>query len=200
MHYRLGMKSKRRLFICTACLFFILLTGCGSKDYTRTSLEFEKSGSIILHIREAFDESLYDFNELCAMNEQEVNAYNSKNGTGQVVIKDSKLENGTVSIDIEYKEDDAYYDMNGRVLFYGSCSAARSAGYNLVGKVRSTSDGADLDQKTWKAMSEEKVVIVSEDIDVDMPADIIYIGDGVTLTGSETATAAEGALRYIISK
>ena len=49
-------------------------------------------------------------------------------------------------------------------------------------------------------MSEEKVVIVSEDIDVDMPADIIYIGDGVTLTGSETATAAEGALRYIISK
>ena len=90
--------------------------------------------------------------------------------------------------------------MNGRVLFYGDCTAARSAGYNLVGKVKSTSDGSDLDQKTWKAMSTEKIAIVSENIDVDMPSEIIYIGEGVTLTGSKNATAQEGGLRYIICK
>ena len=87
----LGMKSKRRLLICTACLFFIFLSACASSDYSKSTLEFLKSGSIILHIRDAFDESLYDFNELCSMNEQEVNAYNSKTGTETVVIKDSKL-------------------------------------------------------------------------------------------------------------
>ena len=196
----LGMKSKRRLMICTACLFFIFLSACASSDYSKSTLEFLKSGSIILHIRDAFDESLYDFNELCSMNEQEVNAYNSKTGTETVVIKDSKLENGNVSLDIEYKEDDAYFDMNGRVLFYGDCTAARSAGYNLVGKVKSTADGSDLDQKTWKAMSTEKIAIVSENIDVDMPSEIIYIGEGITITGSKSATAQEGGLRYIICK
>ena len=199
MHY-LGMKSKRRLLICTACLFFIFLSACGSSEYSKNTLEFLKSGSIILHIRDAFDESLYDFNELCSMNEQEVNAYNTKTGKETVVIKDSKLENGIVSLDIEYKEDDAYFDMNGRVLFYGDCTAARSAGYNLVGKVKSTADGSDLDQKTWKAMSSEKIAIVSENIDVDMPNEIIYIGEGITLTGSKSAQAQEGGLRYIICK
>ena len=196
----LGMKSKRRLLICTACLFFIFLSACGSSEYSKNTLEFLKNGSFILHIRDTFDESLYDFNELCSMNEQEVNAYNTKTGSETVVIKDSKLENGIVSLDIEYKEDDAYFDMNGRVLFYGDCTAARSAGYNLVGKVKSTSDGNNLDQKTWKAMSSEKIAIVSENIDVDMPSEIIYIGEGITLTGSKSAQAQEGGLRYIICK
>ena len=49
-------------------------------------------------------------------------------------------------------------------------------------------------------MSNEKIAIVSENIDVDMPSEIIYIGEGVTLTGSKNATAQEGGLRYIICK
>ena len=199
MHY-LGMKSKRRLLICTACLFFIFLSACGSPEYSKNTLEFLKSGSIILHIRDSFDESLYDFNELCSMNEQEVGAYNAKTGKETVVIKDSKLENGIVSLDIEYKEDDAYYDINGTVLFFGDVKSARSAGYNLVGKVRSTADASELDQKTWKNMTDEKIAIISEPIDVSMPGEIIYMGDGVKLISRNGATVDDGGLRYIISK
>ena len=199
MRAQVGMIGKKRLVLCAACLFFFIFSGCG-KSFDTTTLELGKDGTVILHINEPFDESLYDFDELCAMNEKEVNAYNLAHDTKPVSIKKSEIVDKRAIIDIEYKEDDAYYDMNGTVLFYGDCKSARSAGYNLVGKVRSTSDASELDQKTWKNMTDEKVAIISEPIDVSMPGDIIYMGDGVKLTSRNTVTVDDGGLRYIICK
>jgi len=196
----IGMKGKNRLTLGATCLFFIFLSACGFNDFDKTTLEFDKDGSIVLHIREVFDENLYDYDELCGMNEAEVAGYNADKGSEEVKIKDSRLDDGQLKIDLLYTDDDAYYDMNGYVLFYGSCKEARSAGYNLVEKVSSTSNGEKLNQKTWKNMSEEMVAIVSESIDVQMPDDILYIGEGVTLIGANSASVNDGSLRYIISK
>ena len=195
-----GVRSKKRTVICAACLFFIFMCACGNAEYSGTTVVFEKDGSILLHIQEEFDESLYDYDELCRMNEQEVASYNNSGDSKEVEIKDSSISDNVVSIDIAYAHDGAYYDMNGSVIFWGDCKTARSAGYNLVGKVKSTSDGKTLDQKTWKDMSGEKVAVVSEPVDVRLPGDILYIGEGLTLTGKNSAKAEEGGLRYIICK
>ena len=199
MRAQVGMIGKKRLVLCAACLFFFIFAGC-SKSFDKTTLELVKDGTVILHINEPFDETLYDFDELCAMNEKEVNDYNSAHDAKSVTINKSELSGGRAIIDIEYREDDAYYDINGTVLFFGDVKSARSAGYNLVGKVRSTSDASELDQKTWKNMTDEKIAIISEPIDVSMPGEIIYMGDGVKLISRNGATVDDGGLRYIISK
>lgn len=203
MHSTVGMISKKRMILGAACLFFIFLTACGSKNIDKTTLEFYKNGSVELHIREMFDESLYSFDELSSMNEREVSAYNSSKGSTAVEIKKSAIEEGKAVIDILYGSDNDYYNMNGNVLFFGSCADARGAGYNLVGKVKSVSSASPLGQKEWKSMAEEKVAIISEAIDVYMPTEILFISDGITLTGTDSArveTGENGGLRYIICK
>lgn len=198
MEHKTGMKSKRRMLLSATCLFFILLTACGSKNIDKTTLEFLKTGSIKLHIVEDWDSSLYDFDELNTMNQQEVNTYNASSHS--VTILSSELKNGQARIVMEYANDDSYFDLNKKVLFYGTATNAKNAGYNLVGKVNATDGSGALKPADWNEMDTERVMIVSENIDVIAPSDIIYYGDGVTVTGSDTATVDGAQLRYIICR
>lgn len=192
-----GMKS--RLISSAACLFCIFLLGCGSVKYDTTTLEFKNNGSFSLHIVEMFDESKYSYQELTALNEAEVNVYNSY-GKGKVTIENSSCEDGMVRIDMLYSDDDAYYDLNHTVLFYGNSKSAKNAGYNLVGKVTSVNGDGALDQATFKNMESEKVIIVSEEIEVIAPGKILYVGEGVTLTKSNAVKVEGTGLHYIISQ
>lgn len=198
MEHRLGMKSKKRMVLSATCLFFIFLTACSLNKYTTTTMELKKNGAIVLHIVEEWDESQYSFAELEAMNEREVNEYNSSSHS--VTILSSELAGSTVRIDMEYANDDSYYDLNGKVLFYGTAESAKSAGYNLMGKVSAADGSGELRPADWNEMSTERVIIVSENIDIKTPTPIIYAGDGVTVTGDNTANASDGGLRYIICK
>ncbi len=193
----IGMKSKIVVLFVATCLFFVFLTGCALKKYDKTTLVFNKSGSIELHIVDAFDESIYSIEELSALNEAEINVYNSY-GNGKVTNKGCVVENGTLRIDIVYDSDDAYYDMNNVVLFYGTVDEAKNAGYNLIDKVTGTSGEGVLSQAQWMGMSQQKVVVVSEDIDVTLPGKISYAGEGVTLTGTNSASVAGDGLHYMV--
>lgn len=198
MEHKLGMKSKRKLLLGATCLFFIFLTACGSRTIGKTTLEFMKTGSIKLHIIEDWDSSLYDFDEMNAMNQQEVNKYNASSHS--VTILSSELKNGQARVVMEYANDDSYFDLNKKVLFYGTATSAKSAGYNLVGKVNATDGSGELEPASWNEMDTERVMIVSENIDVIAPSDIIYYGEGVTITGSDSATVDGAQLRYIICR
>lgn len=193
----IGVKSRLMLFLIATCLFFVLLTGCGTKKYDKTTLEFAKTGDIDLHIVDEFDESLYSIEELSALNEAEINVYNSY-GKGKVVNKGCAVDNGIIRIDIRYDSDDAYFDMNNVVLFYGDADSAKNAGYNLIGKVTSTEGNGTLNQSDWNGMSLQKVVAVSEEIEVVMPGKILYVGDGVTLTSANSASVSGEGMHYII--
>ncbi len=195
----LGMKSRLMVMLVATCLFFIFLTGCSLKSYDKTTLEFAKNGSIGLHIVEQFDESKYDFEELKALNEAEINVYNSY-GKSQVTNKGCTLKDGIVRIDIEYEEDDAYFDMNNVILFYGTVTDAKKAGYNLVNKIASTEGFGLIDQNDWASLGAQHIAIVSEEISVKMPGKIYYADGGVTLTGSDRADVSGEGLHYIVSE
>ena len=155
-----------------------------------------RNGDITLYIVEWFDESLYDFNELCNMNQQEIDAYN--NGSNKVSVVKSELDKNMLTLVIKYTSDDAYYDMNNTVLFYGDCASAKKAGYNLTGKVSSVSDSNVLSQKDWEGIADKKVIIVSESIDVVMPSKPLYVSEGVSVKGNKNARIASDGLQYII--
>lgn len=195
----IGMRSRKGLIIGTACLFFGILAGCGTGKFDTTTLVFESKGELVLHIVDEFDENEYDYEELKALNEAEVNVYNSY-GKGKATIEGSNLKDGIVRIDIRYDSDDAYFDMNNVVLFYGNVDEARNAGYNLTGKVTGTSGEGLLEQNAWADMKDQRVVVVSEEIAVNMPGKILYAGDGVTLTGAKNATVEGEGLHYIIGE
>jgi len=199
MEHMTGMKSKRRMLLGAACLFFIFLAGCGTKKYDSTTLVFEKTGSITLNIVEAWDESLYDFNELTALNEKEVNEYNASSHS--VTIMSSELIDGRAEIVMEYADDDSYYDLNRKNLFYGRADKAKNAGYNLVKQVRNVGTGELLLPAQWNEMESEKVIAVSELLDIVTPSEILYTSAGIAVTGEKTATVtvAEG-LEFIICK
>ena len=195
----IGVKSKIRLLIVATCLFFVFISGCGTVKYDKTTLEFRRNGNVALHIVDSFDTSLYSFEELQALNEAEVNVYNSY-GKDKVTIENCSLENDIINIDICYGSDDSYYDMNNVVLFYGTVSEAKNAGYNLTGKVTSTQGEGVMSQSTWYDMSSNRVAVVSEDIEVNMPGKILYAGEGVTLTSVNGASVSGEGLHYIISE
>ncbi len=167
------------------------------EKFDTTTIVFESNGELVLHIVDEFDESLYNYEELKALNEAEVNVYNSY-GKGKVTIEDSSLKEGTVSISMRYDSDDAYFDTNNVILFYGSVDDARNAGYNLTGKVTGTGGEGTLEQSIWDGMSSQRVVVVSENIDVKLPGKILYAGEGVTLTGAKKATVEGEGLHYVI--
>jgi len=195
MRIKVGMKSKITM-IAFACLFFIVPTGCGSRNYSTTTIEFDKTGAVILNIIEPFDTTRYDFDELCAMNEKEISDYNGS--SEKVTILSAQLKDGKTDIRIHYSDDDAYYDLNKTVLFYGSVASAKSAGYNLTGKVNSIDGTKELMIGEWNEMDNEKVIIVSEPVDIVTPSKILYASEGCMVTGSNAITALEGDMRYII--
>ena len=136
--------------------------------------------------------------EMNNMNLQEVNKYNASSHT--VTILSSELKDGQARVVMEYANDDSYFDLNKKVLFYGTATSAKNAGYNLVGKVNAVDGSGDLKPASWNEMDTERVMIVSENIDVIAPSDIIYYGEGVTLTGNCSAAVDGSQLRYIICR
>ena len=191
------LKRRISVLISAIFLFCVFLLGCGNTKYDTTTLEFKNDGSFILHIVDSFDESRYSLQEFTALNEAEVNVYNSY-GKGKVTIENTSLENGVISVDMRYSDDDAYFDLNHVVLFYGNIKSAKNAGYNLVGKVNGVGGEGALDQVTFKNMENQKVVVVSEQIEVVLPGKILYVGEGVTLTKSNAAKIEGEGLHYII--
>lgn len=193
----IGVKGKLKLIVVATCLFFVFLAGCGKANYNKTTLEFRKNGNIALHIVDSFDESKYDFEELKALNEAEINVYNSY-GKGKVTVENCSLTDSILNIDICYGDDDAYFDMNKMVLFYGKVSDAKNAGYNLIGKVTSTQGDGVMEQSAWTNLADYRVIVVSEEIEVDVPGKILYAGEGITLTGANKASVSGEGLHYLI--
>lgn len=195
----MGMKSKKKLLLSATCLFFIFLTACGVKTYDVTTLEFEKTGKITYHIVEDWDSEIYNFDEFVAYNEKEVNDYNAANQS--VTILSSELVDGKAKVVIQYSDDDAYYDLNKKSLYYGRADKAKGVGYSLVNLVKSVENGKTLTQAQWNEMTSEQVIVLSESMNVVAPSKIIYIGSGVELTGENTATVTmEEGFAYIICK
>lgn len=199
MEHRTGMKSKKKMLLGATCLFSIFLTACGVKSYDVTTLEFEKTGKITFHIVEDWDSNLYNFDEFVAYNEKEVNDYNASNQS--VTILSSELVDDKAKVVIQYLDDDAYYDLNKKSLYYGRADKAKGVGYSLVNLVKTVEDGKVLSQAQWNEMTSEQVIVLTESMNVVAPSKIIYVSSNVKLTGENTATVTvEEGFAYIICK
>lgn len=195
-----GAGGKYRILVGVACFFLIFICGCGLfEEYNCTTIKLQGNGKIKEYIVEPFDSSIYNFDELVAQTQNEIAVYNQEKGSDAVEVESSELVDGNVKLVINYPDDNSYYNINGKVLFYGTCRKASDAGYNPVGQVKSVQNGDTLDTVTWNNMSDTmKIAIIYEDVDVVTPGKILYISDGVTLKDEKKAVTDGEGIRYII--
>ncbi len=194
------MKKCRMLMVTCALLF--MLTACGSlnKDYDTTTVYIGKDQEVSEYIVEDFDKSYYDTEELKQNMEQTIQEYNQKNGASDLVVLDQYElldDSAKLNVRIKYKSAKDYGNIHNCEFFVGTVKEAREAGYVLDGlhaaEAQSAKTLAPVDQ-----MTEEKVVICEEKMDVEVKGDILYISDNVSLKSSGLATVGESDTYSVI--
>lgn len=188
--------------LLVVCFLFISLTGCGSStDVSVSTLQLHKDGSITQIIVEDFPEEEYNFEELMQMNQQEVDDYNESVSKEAVRINQMKLDDKNVVVDMEYTGANAYFGLNGTVLYFGTVDQAKAAGYDLNVTLNSVSKDETLSPEELKEMGNRHIAIVNEAVDVLTYGKILYVSDGVTAgKNKKLATVAEDETAYIVFK
>ena len=193
--------KKCRMLMAT-CALLLMLTACGSfnKDYDTTTVYIGKDQEVSEYIVENFDKSYYDTEELKQNMEQTIQEYNQKNGASDLVVLDQYElldDSAKLNVRIKYKSAKDYGNIHNCEFFVGTVKEAREAGYVLDGlhaaEAQSAKTLAPVDQ-----MTEEKVVICEEKMDVEVKGDILYISDNVSLKSSGLATVGESDTYSVI--
>ena len=182
----------------------MLLAGCGGKDLTKTdatSVTVKKDGSIVNVIYEDFSEGYYSIDELRSMAEDEVNAYNARNGEGKTELTSLEREDNNIRMVMKFASDRDYTGFNSEQLLYGTVSELKLSGVNI---------GTDLIDTSLVPVSSEDIAAISDDQHVlvtqskglvALPYKIKYTSRGVSLSGAQVADlsqTAEGELTYIV--
>lgn len=202
--------------ICTILSVLLcvgLLCGCGKKTNVDTSTVFiDKKGKITSVDVENLDKEYYDEEELESYITEHVAEYTEQNG--EIVEKASfAVKEGTARLQMEYDSCEAYSGFNGIELFNGTVVAAQAEGYDFDAEFRSVD--AEAEDGKGKAFTKEdvladddnKVAVISANVDVQVPGKILFVSakdtkvtskNTVSITGGETAE--EASLTYIVYK
>lgn len=125
-------------FVCTALVVFGL-AACSSTDDIRESvISVKKDGAVSHVIRENFDESYFDLEELRNQVLGAVVSYNSLKGEEKVTVTRVQLmdegaaDGGSVTdVEMEYQSAEDYAEFNRETFFVGTPEQAQTAGFDL---------------------------------------------------------------------
>ncbi|MEG0963345.1 MAG: hypothetical protein RR139_11680 [Lachnospiraceae bacterium] len=188
-----------------------LLTACGtSLKADCDTVYVKKNGTVIGAAVEEFEKDYYDADELKTFIEDEVAQYQKEHEKKSVKIHEFSVKDKTAKLFIKFKGYKDYQDFNNVTLFTGTVPQALAAGYDFATefrKVKDTKLGDTVDNSKILS-SDDKVVVLSEKIDVKVDGTIKYVSsanvkikskDLVSLQSQETAeTGNELSLVYVI--
>jgi len=207
------MRSYRRIrYVCAlvaAVLVSCLLTGCsvlnqivGADDWESwvpdsTSVLISGSGTVTEVLMDTLDESWYDENELQDLIARSVREYNEAHETDSITVTAYSVENGDVSLTMEYKTPEDYSEYNNIAFFSGSMLEAEMEGYLFEGpfyevSAASVSD-TESDREEVMSHKEYQVVIAGEGRVIQVPGAIKYVSAGTQCVNSHVAKAEETA-------
>lgn len=188
----------------STCLLLFFLTGCGETTLQNgTNLELERDGGVTVTYIEEFPSDYYDLEELIQMNQEEVEAYNTKAGREAVEIISTETDGNTVTLSMHYKNADDYGNMNGGSMFFGTVAQGKNAGYNL--------DQAYIDAKTgenaaildWENLEDHHLIVAkgpTEDYSATVHTykKIVYATENVTVSEDGKTAVITGEEQSII--
>lgn len=176
-----------------------LLTGCSRLGFkpTQTAVEVKNDGSIKSTIMDTLDKDYYDVAELEAEIDSAITTYNSTAG-GEGVQKDSlENEDGNLTVKLTFNSGNDYAAFNELDFYVGDIEGAYNGGYrfeavfDIIEEGLNTGTSLTSDQ-LLQGLNYE-VVVLSEEMEVKVPGEILYVSDNVEVTGKTTAKVSFGA-------
>ena len=148
---------------------------------------------------EDFTESYYNEAELIEMVNAELADYNSQRGTQAISLGEHSLENGLLSLELEFVDVQAFNDYMPEVLFVGTLEEAVASGYDLNRSLNVVAkDGAMIGKNELQSMGDSRVLILEGVMDVRCPSKITHYSQGMLLLDSTTVSAGRSGVFFVI--
>lgn len=202
---RKGMKflHKAAAAIVLVSLFF---TACGSEEgeNSASTISFTKEGKVRAELKESFEQSYYDKDELQQTILTEVAEYNRTAGDENISVEKVEVADGMAEVAMTYEGAGDYASFNQVVFFAGSPAEAESAGYDLNVVLSSVKNANEtIGKSDILAMKDVTVLITDEQEGIALDSRVLYVSDNVAVSGNarELRRAGEDKnLAYIIYK
>ena len=123
---------RKSLGLCLVLTGALLLSGCSQKfEPTESTIFVTSKGVVRSAVMESFDKGYYKFDELSKDIESAVQAYCSDGNEDAVVVESLTEENDMVTLQMQYANAAVYSEFNDMILFSGTLSEAKLAGYSF---------------------------------------------------------------------
>lgn len=196
---------KRGRFLIACLCMGCMLTGCGNLFFSPevSGISIEKKGGITEVVREMFDESVYNTEELKQEIESEVKNYNASSGEEKVKQKSLKVKNGVAELKMTYASAKDYAAFNSLNFYSGDIVGAVQAGHMFEGSFRKVTDGnVNKDTTLWGSEiirgTDYQTVIFKGPLLVQVPGNIVYVSEGVQVTDKDTAVMMDTSQVYVV--
>lgn len=194
---------KQLLTYVLAFNVMLLLIGCGTNQQTisQNFIEIDNYGLVNVVLNESFEESYYDLNELNQMVNDELTTYNSIHGVDSIVLKDSKLENGIVSLNLEFSGAEDYNEYMSDSVYIGNINGAYLQGYDFNRALCvAGNEEAIIGKNDLLNMADSKVIVVDGLYTVRCPSKIMYYSQNMRLIDSYTVESNVAGCYFVIYK
>lgn len=197
---------KRGFLLATALGVSCFLTGCSSLagfSPEVSGISVSKNGKITEVVKESFDASYYNEEELQSEIESEIAEYNSNHTEKAVKKKSLKVQDGEAQMRLVYESYQDYAGFNNVGFYVGDINGAIQAGYAFSGSFLPVNDGKAAEgSNVWGSslMSGKnyKTIVVNEPLLVDVPGTICYVSEGVKVTDKSEAVTENTDTAYIL--
>lgn len=168
-----------------------LFAGCGTPDVSTNTIIVDNKGKVTEALVEDFDKDYYSAEELEAFVDEQIAEYETTHEAGSVKMSGLTVEEGTARMIMKYTSATAYADFHQAAFYVGTVVDAQTAGYKFDTTFYAVTDGAaatTATEGTAVAAGEGNVLVIQDYIDVQVPGTITYVSEGVTVTGSGSAS------------
>jgi hypothetical protein len=187
---------KRAKGLILAAVTMSLLTGCGGFSPDETAVSVGKDGTITAAVIDTLDQSYYDADELKADVESSVSAYNTTAGEDSITVDKFEIsEEGDVSLFMDYASYEDYASFNNVDFYAGDITDGyNNGGYRFQITFHQVEKGqvqdGEISRQDIFAGANHSLVVFSEDMEVEVPGNILYVSSNVEVTGKKTARMA----------
>lgn len=203
---RKGMKFLHKTAAAVMVLVSLFFTACGSEEgeSSAAAISFTKEGKVRAELKESFEQSYYDKDELEQTILTEVAEYNRTAGNDSITVEKVEVADGMAEVAMTYEGAKDYASFNQVVFFAGSPAEAESAGYDLNVVLSSVKNANEtIGKSDILAMKDVTILITDEREAIALSSKALYVSSNVALSQNarELRMAGEDKeLAYIIYK
>lgn len=181
---------KKSWSFCLVLTTVLMLTGCDGKfEPTESTVFITSKGAVKTAVMESFEESYYDFDELSADINETVEDYClDKNNEEAVTVESLTPSEGMVTLMMNYASAEDYAEFNDLLLFAGTVSEAKAAGYVPEALLDAEGQSAEPTGEEFDAL---KVIVTEESICIQTSGKIKYTSDNVSIIDKKLAKSME---------